>query len=56
MRELRYIAIAGNVLFILWLLYNGIDKGFKATNAQLVSYVTLISLLILNIFIVWRKK
>ena len=25
----KYLAIAGNVLFILWVMYNGIDEGFR---------------------------
>ena len=25
----NYLAIAGNVLFILWVTYNGIDEGFQ---------------------------
>jgi hypothetical protein len=27
----KYIAIARNVLFILWVTYNGIDEGFNGT-------------------------
>ena len=27
----KYLAIAGNVLFILWVSYNGIDEGFSGT-------------------------
>ena len=27
----KYLAIAGNVLFILWVTYNGIDEGFRGT-------------------------
>ena len=27
----KYLAIAGNVLFILWVTYNGIDEGFQGT-------------------------
>jgi len=45
---LRYIAITGNVLFVLWILYNGIDEGFKGTIVQIVTYLGLIFLLILN--------
>ena len=26
---IKYLAIAGNVLFILWVTYNGIDEGFQ---------------------------
>lgn len=46
---LRHLATIGNVVFILWMLYNGIDEGFKAPRAQIISILTLIILLILNI-------
>jgi len=46
---LRYVAITGNVLFVLWILYNGIDEGSQGTTIyQIVSYISLIFLLILN--------
>lgn len=45
---LKYAAIAGNILFILWILYNGIDEGFKGTVYGIVSYVGLILLLAIN--------
>ena len=53
---LRYAAIAGNGLFILWILYNGIDEGFKANLIQIVSYLSLIFLLILNTFLLFRSQ
>ena len=30
----KYLAIAGNVLFILWVTYNGIDEGFSGTRGS----------------------
>ena len=54
-QPLRYLAIAGNVLFSLWLLYNGIDEGFQATPMQLTSYIGLWALLALNTFLLYRK-
>jgi hypothetical protein len=57
MKEFKYLVIIGNVLFILWILYNGIDERFKgATPTQAVSYISLITLLILNIFLLSRKN
>lgn len=47
-RWLRFAAIAGDVLFVLWILRNGIDEGFSATPAQVASYVGLVVLLALN--------
>ena len=31
MKFIRYITIIGNGVFVLWLLANGIDEGFRAT-------------------------
>ncbi|HYM64935.1 MAG TPA: hypothetical protein VES68_00395 [Candidatus Sulfotelmatobacter sp.] len=56
MKELKYLAVLGNILFSLWLLFNGIDEGFKASRMQLFSYISLWSLLGLNTYLLWRKK
>jgi hypothetical protein len=53
---LRFAAIFGNVLFILWITYNGIDEGFKGTPMQVVSYIGLVSLLSLNIVLLALHK
>jgi hypothetical protein len=53
---LRYVAILGNIMFILWITYNGIDEGFKGTVYQKLSYIGLVSLLILNIGLLYHKK
>ncbi|HXR50272.1 MAG TPA: hypothetical protein VN778_04580 [Verrucomicrobiae bacterium] len=42
------LLIAGDVLFILWILYNGMDSGWQATPLQLVVYIALIALLSLS--------
>jgi hypothetical protein len=55
-RMLRFIAIVGNVLYFLWILYNGISEGFaNIGTVQGVSYIGLMVLLILNIFLFFRK-
>ena len=51
----KYLAIAGNVLFILWVTYNGIDEGFSGTLVQKVSYVGLMLLLALDTVLILRK-
>jgi hypothetical protein len=57
MKELKYLVILGDVIFIAWILYNGINEGFKGvTPVQAVSYISLITLLILNIFLLYRNK
>ena len=52
---LTYAAVAGNGLFILWMLYNGMDEGWHATPYQLLSYAGLTFLLILNTYLVLRR-
>jgi hypothetical protein len=52
---LKYLAVAGNALFILWLIYNGIDEGFRASVYQLASYVGLTLLLLLNSVLLFVK-
>jgi len=53
---LRYAAVIGNALFVLWIIYNGIDEGFQGTNVQMMSYLGLIFLLILNSFLLLSSK
>jgi hypothetical protein len=51
----KYLAIAGNVLFILWVTYNGIDDGFSGALVQKMSYAGLLLLLVLNTVLILRK-
>ena len=53
---LRIAAIAGNLLFILWILYNGINEGFQAKLVQKVAYLALLSLLATNSFLLLRNR
>jgi hypothetical protein len=45
MRSLTFTALCGNVLYVLWVLYNGIDDGFR--DIASVQGVVLIGLMIL---------
>jgi hypothetical protein len=56
MKVLKYIAIAGNALFILWATHNGIDEGFKGAPAEIVSYICLMAVLALNIVLLSRRR
>jgi hypothetical protein len=57
MKPLKYIILFGNLLFILWMFYNGMDEGWKgATGPEIVSYIGLTALLILNSVLIMRKK
>ena len=56
-KTLRDLALAGNILFILWMTWNGIDeRGQGATLYQIASYVGLTVLLILNSYLIFRKN
>lgn len=45
---LRYLALTGNTLFILWITYRDIGQGFHGTPMQAVSYIFIVFLLLLN--------
>ena len=45
---LRYAALTGNILFILWISFNAMDEGFKGTLIQKLSAIGMVILLILN--------
>jgi hypothetical protein len=49
-------AIAGNILFILWVTFNGINEHFHGTFFQKLSYVGLMGLLLLNTLLVLRGR
>jgi len=52
----KYLAVAGNVLFILWVTYNGIDEGFRGTLVEKASYIGLMLLLVLDTILILRKE
>ncbi len=56
LKPLSQLVVTGNVVFVLWLLFNGIDEGFRATPLQLVSYLSLTILLALNSYLILTKK
>ena len=45
---LKYGAIAGFIVVLLWIIYNGIDEGFKATPREMLGYIIALILLALN--------
>jgi hypothetical protein len=53
---LTYLAIAGNILFVLWMAFNGMDEGWRATPFQLMSYIGLTLLLTLNTYLLLRRE
>jgi len=57
MKSLKYIALFGNLIFILWILYNGIDDGFRQIgNIQGIVPLGLAILLALNCALLWKRK
>lgn len=51
----RPIAIFGNIIFILWILLNGINEGFSGTVLEKISYIALLILLALNAILLYRR-
>lgn len=52
---LKFAAIAGNALYVLWSLINGINESFNGTIVEIISYIGLMLLLILNSVLLYRK-
>lgn len=52
---ISWAAIAGNILFVLWILYNGINENFQGATIEKISYITLMGLLAVNAFLLIRK-
>lgn len=53
---LFWAALAGNVLFILWILFNGMNEGFQGTLPEKASYAGLMGLLAINSFLLLRSR
>jgi hypothetical protein len=60
MKEIKKIitvlAVIGNILFMLWITYNGINEGFAGTLPEKVSYVVLMGLLLINTVLILRGR
>lgn len=55
MDTLKKLLIAGNIVFVLWVTYNGINEEFAGTLVQKFSYIALMTLFLGNIYILSRK-
>jgi hypothetical protein len=55
-KAISWIAIAGNIIFILWILVNGIMEGFEGTVVEKFSYLLLIVLLGTNAFLLFQNN
>ena len=45
---LKSVAIAGNGVFILWILYNGFSEGFKGSLSEITPFFILAGIFIVN--------
>jgi len=54
-KYLRIVAVLGNVLFILWILFNAMDSGWKARPVEIMSSIGLVILLLLNAYFLTTK-
>jgi len=52
----RYLAIAGNIMFFLWILYNGVNENFQGTPLEIISYIGLMILLLVNAFSLYNRQ
>lgn len=53
---MRWAAIAGNILFMLWVSYNAVDENFSGTVYEKLSYIGLMGLLLANIILVLNGR
>jgi hypothetical protein len=54
---LRYLVFFGDIIYILWILYNGIDEGFRnIASVRAFALIGLIILLTLNIFLLTSRR
>lgn len=49
---MRATAVFGNLLFVLWILYNAIHLGVRGTWPEIISCMVLIALLALNSYLI----
>jgi hypothetical protein len=52
---LRYAALTGNILFCLWITFNGLKAGFSGTIYEKLSYIGLMLLLTINSFLILSR-
>jgi hypothetical protein len=52
---LKTLVIAGNIVFVLWILFNGMNENWAGTTPEKVSYSSLVVLLILNAYLLSRS-
>jgi len=53
---LTIAALVGNIIFILWMTYNGLQEHFNGTIYEKLSFIGLTLLLIINSYLILRKN
>ncbi|MGH2644398.1 MAG: hypothetical protein ACRDE2_10650 [Chitinophagaceae bacterium] len=53
---LKYAAISGNILFIIWVSHNAMEAHFAGTIYERLSYIGLMGLLSVNSLLLWTNK
>lgn len=53
---LKWGIVAANILFLLWVLYNAVDEGFRGTWPEKLSAVALTGLLAVNSLLVLKTR
>jgi len=43
-------------MFFLWILYNGINKSFQGTPLEIISYIGLMIVLLVNAFLLYNRQ
>ncbi len=57
MKLLKCAALCGNVAYVLWIVYNGIDEGSRTVGrVEAISLSGLLLLLVLNFTLLWKSK
>jgi len=58
LKLLFWAAVTGNILFILWVTFNGLKEHFQGTIYEKLSYIALMALLVTNTCLLFhfRKK
>lgn len=52
--SLHIMAILGNIVIVFWILRNGINENFQGTTHEIISYISLMILLLLNSFLLYK--
>ncbi len=55
-KVLSWVAITGNILFMLWMTYRRLNESFKGSIYQQISYIGLMGLLLVTIALLFRER